>query len=666
MCGFAGFIGGDWSAGRADVPTILARMGGAVHHRGPDHSAIWSDAEQKVALAHARLAIVDLSPAGDQPMWSATGRFVIVYNGELYNHADLRRELESSGHAPAWQGHSDTETLLAAIEAWGVEAALKRSIGMFAFALWDKSERRLMLARDRIGEKPLYYGWQGKGRDAVFLFGSELKALRAHPAFEGDVDRQALSLFMRLNYVPAPYSIYRGIHKLQPGSILSVGPDREDPVIRPYWSALDAARAGRSDPAQLGPEEAVDGLEQLLKDAVGRQMLADVPLGAFLSGGVDSSTVVALMQAQSSRPVQTFSIGFHEAGYDEAAHAKAVAAHLGTDHSELYVSAERALAVIPKLPESYDEPFADSSQIPTFLVAQMARKSVKVALSGDGGDELFGGYERYRITDSFWRNMSRLPRPMRSGVARGINRVPAANWNSLVSPLRAMARGRARQLVTGDNVKKAGRVLSSTDIVDLYRGMTSHWPDTSSLVLGGNEPPTWQADERAASAGFDNIERMMALDLVSYLPDDILVKVDRASMAVSLEARVPFLDHRVVEYAWRLPLAYKLRDKQSKWVLRQVLHRHVPRALIDRPKVGFTVPLAAWLRGPLRDWAEDLLDAGRLRDEGYLNPELVRSVWEDHRDGRINQPYQLWNVLMFQAWLQATKNNAPGFGDMAG
>jgi asparagine synthase (glutamine-hydrolysing) len=539
---------------------------------------------------------------------------------------------------------------------WGISGALERLIGMFALALWDRRERQLILARDRVGEKPLYYGWQGEGRDAVFLFGSELKPLAQHPSFRREVDRNALALLMRHNAIPAPHSIYRGIKKLMPGCFATVSLSHREPVVQQYWSAAKVAVAGVSNPLQLGPEEMVDELEKLLLDAVGRQMMSDVPLGAFLSGGIDSSTIVALMQAQSNRPVKTFSIGFHEAGYNEAVHAKAVAKHLGTDHTELYVTPDQAQAVIPRLPELYDEPFADSSQVPTFLVSQLARQHVTVSLSGDAGDELFSGYNRYSITNTFWQSVSRIPRPLRKALARGLTSLSPATWNIIAAKLSPITPNFARGLLYGDKLHKAAGILASRSVSEVYHGLVSHWPDPAAIVIDGREPETQLTGNLPQLKGLNDIERMMALDLVTYLPDDILVKVDRAAMGVSLETRVPFLDHRVVEFAWRMPLSYKLREGQTKWALRQVLYRHVPRSLIERPKQGFGIPIDSWLRGPLKGWAEELLDERRLREEGYFRPEPIRKMWAAHLSGQVNMQYHLWDVLMFQAWLEGYKS----------
>jgi len=617
-------------------------MADAIAHRGPDDAGIWLDTSGRVALGHRRLAIVDLSTAGHQPMVSPVGRYVIAFNGEIYNHLALRRELEATGKAPAWKGHSDTETLLAGFEVWGIEATVKKSVGMFAFAVWDKLSARLTLCRDRLGEKPLYYGWQG----STFMFGSELKALKAHPAFRGEVDRNALSLFMRYSAVPAPYSIYQGIGKLQPGCMLSVSLSKVEPEIHAYWSGRQVAENGLSLSFTDSPVAAVEQLERLLLDAVGLQMMSDVPLGAFLSGGVDSSTVVALMQAQSERPVKTFSIGFHEQDFNEAEHAKAVADHLRTEHTELYVSSAQAMEVIPKLPRLYDEPFADSSQIPTFLVSRLARESVAVSLSGDGADELFGGYTRYSFCESLWRRISALPKPVRGLLAKGVVGVSPAGWDALAKPFASLLR--AHGLASpGDKLHKGADLLNSQTQDEFYWRFLGHWPAPGRLVIGGSDP----FFSEGCLSGRSGIERMMVSDLLTYLPDDILTKVDRAAMGVSLETRVPFLDHRVVEFAWCLPLAYKLRDGQSKWALRQVLYRHVPKELIERPKKGFSVPVGAWLRGPLREWAEDLLSESCLSQQGYLNARIVRQVWGEHLSGQRNWQYRLWDVLMFQAWL---------------
>lgn len=651
MCGFVGFLGGVNSNGHAGNEAMLRRMADTIATRGPDDAGYWSDMDHRVGLGHRRLSIIDLSPAGHQPMLSASSRYVIAFNGEIYNHLLLRQALEAAAQAPAWRGHSDTETLLAGFDAWGVQGTVERAIGMFAFAVWDKQSSTLTLGRDRIGEKPLYYGWQGLGNAAVFLFGSELKALRAHPSFENNINRGALCLQLRNNYIPAPYSIYEGISKLLPGSLLTVSLQQCKPKVWSYWSSVRAAESGVANCFAGTAEQAVDELEVLLKDAVRQQMMADVPLGAFLSGGVDSSTVVALMQAQSSRPVKTFTIGFHEARYNEAEHAKEVAKYLGTDHTELYVTADQAMAVIPRLPALYDEPFSDSSQIPTFLVSQLAKQHVAVSLSGDAGDELFCGYGRYQMTANLWTMLAATPMPLRRLAAKGLTSVSPKSWNKVAEIVGSLLPRSLQFANVGDKLHKGAGVLGSKSCDALYLRMASNWHDPASVVIRGYEPPTLLTDE-SPIAGLDRIQRMMARDMLTYLPDDILVKVDRAAMGVSLEARVPFLDHRVVEFAWRLPQSMKLCDGQTKWALRQVLHRHVPRALIERPKMGFGVPIGDWLRGSLRDWAESLLDESRLRNENFFNPEPVRRKWEEHLSGQRNWQSPLWDILMFQAWLE--------------
>ena len=659
MCGFVGFLGGLAADGPQGDEATLTRMADRIAKRGPDGVGYWSDADQRVGFGHRRLSIVDLSPAGHQPMVSSSGRYVIAFNGEIYNHLDCRAALAMSVKGAmagaGWRGHSDTETLLAGFDAWGIQGTVERCVGMFAFAVWDKQTRTLTLGRDRLGEKPLYYGWQGQGQGATFLFGSELKALKAHPAFTAGIDRNALCLLMRHNYIPAPHSIYQGIAKLEPGCLLTVSLAQPEPVVLRYWSAAAVAVAGCAAPFAGTPEQAVDALEVLLKSAVQQQMMADVPLGAFLSGGIDSSTIVALMQAQSARPVKTFTIGFNEAGYNEAVHAKAVAAHLGTEHTELYVTPQQALDVIPRLPSLYCEPFSDSSQIPTFLVSQLARQQVTVSLSGDAGDELFCGYNRYLMANRLWNKLSRVPAGGRRLAARGLQALSPARWNALLGPVQGLLPSTLRQANLGDKLHKAAGVLAASSVDALYLGLVSHWDDPASVVIGGTEPPTLLTGNAPQLRGLDDIQRMMALDTLTYLPDDILVKVDRAGMGVSLEGRVPFLDHRVVEFAWSLPQSMKLRDGVGKWALRQVLYRHVPKALIERPKMGFGVPIGDWLRGPLKDWAESLLDEARLQREGYFHPAPIRQKWTEHLSGARNWQYHLWDVLMFQAWLESTE-----------
>jgi len=623
-------------------------MTDAIAHRGPDDCGHWCDENSQVGLGHRRLSIIDVSPLGHQPMGSRSGRYQIVFNGEIYNFETLRRDLLTRGDT--FRGRSDTEVLLAAIERWGLAHALQRAVGMFALALWDREARTLSLARDRLGEKPLYYGIAG----GSLLFGSELKALRAHPAWRGDIDRGAIALFLRHNYIPAPYSIYENVRKVVPGTIVTFGRPRLDAAsTETYWSARDAVENGTRDPMEVDERELIDRCEQRLKETIADEMISDVPLGAFLSGGVDSSLIVALMQAQSSRPVKTFTIGFHVKEYDEAQHAKAVAAHLGTEHTELYVTPQETMDVIPSLPQLYDEPFADASQVPTFLVAKLARQHVTVSLSGDGGDELFGGYYRYFWSKRLWSGIRYIPPSLRRGLSRGIRAVSPSRWDRIMATAHRALPSGAKMSIPGDRMHKLAGVLAVDTADDMYHELVSHWREPRAVALGAQERATALTDRASWPALEEFVERMMYLDLVTYLPDDILVKVDRASMGVSLESRAPFLDHRVVEFAWRVPLRYKVRDGEGKWLLRQVLYRHVPRALIERPKMGFGIPIDRWLRGELRDWAEDLLSERRLRDGGFFAVDAVREKWAEHQSGARNWQYLLWDVIMFQAWHRA-------------
>lgn len=645
MCGLAGFLYATNCVNGEMAKHLLRSMANAIIHRGPDSDGYWADTAEGIGLAHRRLAILDLTQAGHQPMASPSGRYVMAFNGEIYNHLDLRNTLQrEGGAASSWRGHSDTETLLTGFDVWGFSATLRRTVGMFAIALWDRELQTLTLARDRLGEKPLYYGWQRQGNQKVFLFGSELPALRRHPAFGSDISRDALAFYMRHNCIGGAYSIYKDIYKLEPGHLLTVSASAPEPLVRSWWSGAAIATQGLKHPFEGSPTAAVDTLEAMLLDAVGQQMVADVPLGAFLSGGIDSSTIVALMQAQSSHRVHTFSIGFDVDGYNEAEYAKAVAKHLGTEHTELYVTAQQAIDVIPKLPTLYSEPFADSSQIPTYFVSQLARQHVTVALSGDGGDELFCGYNRYQMTAQFWGMLQCVPKPLRRAAAAIITATPPARWDRLGCWL-SVAR-------LGDKLHKGAALLSKESVAELYRSLVSHWSEPEEVVIGANEQTAFLLEAQTDLVGLTEVERMMALDMLSYLPNDILVKVDRASMGVSLETRMPMLDHRVVEFAWSLPLDFKLRGGVTKWPLREVLHRHVPRELIDRPKMGFGVPIDHWLRGPLRDWAESLLSESRLRQEGFFNPAPIRQKWTEHLSGQRNWQSQLWDVLMFQAWFE--------------
>jgi len=629
MCGITGFI--DQHKRLNEPDSHLQAMNNALEYRGPDGQGAWIDKEIAVGLAHRRLSIIDLSSEGQQPMISGSKRYVISYNGEVYNFNLLRSELEKLGYG--FRGHSDTEIILAAIEAWGLESAVSRFIGMFAFALWDTHKHKLHLVRDRLGIKPLYYG----EINGVFVFASELKAIRAFPGFEQSVNRDSIALLLRHGYIPAPYSIYQGLHKLQPGHILSLTIDDDKKLTYEtniYWSVSTVAEQGTNNALIVKPEEAVEQLDHLLRDSVKLRMLADVPIGAFLSGGIDSSTTTALMQAQSNKPIKTFSIGFHEDAYNEAEYAKAIAQHLGTDHTELYVSPKEAMAVIPKLPTLYDEPLSDPSQIPTYLVSELTRKHVTVSLSGDGGDELFYGYSRYFFAQRIWNKIGWIPPKFRVVVGHIISKPLLSDITKL---------------------KLISEVLSVTNQDDFYHRVVSAWKKPTDIVIGANEPLTalTGVSRKAQISGLS--QRMMYFDQISYLPDDILVKVDRASMGVSLEARVPLIDHRVVEFAWRLPQSLKYRNGKGKWILREVLYRYVPQRFVERPKKGFGVPIDSWLRGPMRDWAEDLLDEKRLYDEGYFYPKPIREKWREHLACKRDWSHYLWRVLMFQAWLEQNR-----------
>ena len=642
MCGLTGCWGRPASAETLDRDA--ACMCRAIQHRGPDDGGVWTDPELGVALGFRRLAIIDVSPAGHQPMASETGRYVVTFNGEIYNFAAIRASLGDTIH---WRGHSDTEVLLAAIERWGLTPAIERCSGMFAIALWDRQERALHLIRDRLGEKPMYYG----SFDGTLLFGSELKALRAHPAWRGTIDRAALSLYLRHNYVPAPYSIYENVRKVVPGTIATFRDPAVEPEITTYWSALEVAERGVRNPLSGDDAESVTQLESLMRRVIGDEMVSDVPLGAFLSGGVDSSALVAVMQADSTQPVKTFTIGFDEAAHNEAPHAEAVARHLGTQHTELYVTPQDAMDVIPRLPQIYDEPFADSSQIPTFLVAQLARRYVTVSLSGEGGDELFAGYNRYFWGERLWRRLERVPRAARSMIGRALLGVSPASWDSAFEAASPILPKRFHTATPGGKVHKVAAFMSADSSDALYRGLMTHWRDPRAITSAA-EPETVLTRTGGQPSFGGVVNRMRYFDTVSELPDDILVKVDRATMAVSLESRAPFLHPDIVEFAWRIPPSQQVRDGQGKWLLRQVLYKYVPRELIERPKMGFGVPIASWLRGPLREWADALIAESRLRREGYLAPELIRQAWDDHQAGVTDNSHLLWGVLMFQAWLE--------------
>ncbi len=664
MCGIAGIFG---HANSQTLTNEARAMADSLAHRGPDDAGVWVDADANIALSHRRLAILELSPEGHQPMLSNDGRYVMVFNGEIYNHSELRIELEKTSNncVPlTWRGHSDTETLLACFAQWGINKTLGRMVGMFAIALWDRIEQQLYLVRDRFGEKPLYYGWAGND----FIFGSELKALRKYNGFSNHVDRNVLALYMRYSYVPAPHSIYKNIFKLEPGCMLNISsnainnppssvpkaPMNDNGFQLDRWWSLGSVITNSVQHQIQDEVEAIKQLESRLTEAVRLQSIADVPLGAFLSGGVDSSCIVALMQKYSSRPVKTFTIGFNEKGFNEAIYAKAIAKHLGTDHVELYVSSSDAIETIPDLPKLYDEPFADSSQIPTYIVCRQAHSQMKVALSGDAGDELFGGYNRYFWARRIWNKVSWLPRPLRSGLADVICAIPPNYWDALTDPVNACFPVRRRLTLLGDKAHKlASRLRNVHDLDDLYLSLVSDWNDPASVVLNAREPRTFLDEQSSNSSLVDHEHRMMYWDSMTYLPDDILCKVDRAAMGVSLETRVPFLDHRIAELAWRMPLHMKIRNGQGKWVMRQVLYKYVPKNLIEREKAGFAIPVGEWLRSSLREWAEGLLDESRLKQEGYFNPAPIRQKWMEHKKGTRNWTQSLWTVLMFQAWLES-------------
>ena len=639
MCGFVGFLGEPGALGADALERLAARMAARLESRGPDDAGTWVSPSAGIALGQRRLAVIDLSATGHQPMVSATGRSVIAYNGEVYNFAEIRRALEAENHR--FRGGSDTEVILEACEAWGVRRTVPKLIGMFAFAFWDARTRHLTLVRDRLGIKPLYWGRSG----GVLFFGSQLKGFVDHPAWRPEVDRDALAAYLRHSYVPAPRSIFTGIEKLEPGCLIEIDASGKETRER-YWDLRTIARDAVRARVSLDDTAAVEELDLLLRDAVKRRMVADVPLGAFLSGGIDSSTVLALMQSQSDRPVKSFSIGFDEAGYDEAYHAKRVAAHLGTDHTELYVAPDQARAVLPGIATWFDEPFADSSQIPTYLVSEMTRRHATVALSGDGGDELFAGYDRYRWAELLSRRIAGWPSPFRATLAALLRGVSPAAWDGLA---RAIPRS-VRPPLVGDKAHKLAALLSVADQGALYRRLVTQWETPDGMVHGGHEPHGILWDPTVQTDIPEFTDRMQFLDTVTYLPDDILTKVDRASMAVGLEARVPLLDHRVVEFSWQLPAAMKVRNGQGKWLLRQVLRKYVPQQLTDRPKMGFGVPIDRWLRKPLREWAEDLLAEERLRRTGYFEPAPIRAAWAEHLSGVRNQQYRIWTVLMFESW----------------
>lgn len=639
MCGIAGIWDPRRSVEGRSLEADARSMARSLAMRGPDGNGVWTDDRMGVGLAHARLAVIDLSSSAAQPMASRDGRLVLVYNGELYNAPELRSRL--AGQGITFRGASDTEVLLELCAAEGVAAAVSRLNGMYAFAVFDRKDRTLYLARDPIGIKPLYWAYDGRSA----LFGSELKALHASGRLSARLDASSAASYFRLGYVPGPYSIFDGVRKVEPGTLVTLR-DGEQEHIETFWSFRDAALSAQASRLNLADADAIDGLEQVLQDSVARQLVADVPVGVLLSGGVDSSIIAALAQRHADRQIKSFSIGFRAQGFDEAPYASAVAAHLGLDHTELYVDVQAACDVIPQLPDIYDEPFADSSQIPTHLVSVLARKQVTVVLSGDGGDELFGGYDRYAHALRLGRHLERAPAVLRRAIGAGLGLAPRGVLDrfSELMPKKV----RIRRL--GSRARKVAAILRGDVTSGLYRSIMSHFEADESPVKLGREHEivawTWAAD----AALHDRAERLQLIDAVTYLPDDILTKVDRASMAVSLEARVPLLDARVVEYALRLSPGQKRRDGVSKWILREVLYRHVPKALVDRPKMGFGVPLGAWLRGPLRDWASDLLSPQALAADGLLRPEAIVRMWNSHLSGQSDWSYPLWTALSFQAW----------------
>ena len=644
MCGITGFIG--FSGNGSNPPKqILKEMTNAIYHRGPDAEGHWINHAAELALGHRRLSIVELSSAGQQPMHSPSKRYTLVFNGEIYNHIALRKELSVSSD-PIWRGNSDTETLLAGFDFWGIELMVRKSVGMFAMAIWDNKTNSLTLVRDRMGEKPLYYGWQGKGVSRTFMFSSELKALRVHPAFENSINRAALAQFVKFSVIRGSSSIYRGLKKVLPGTMVVINDKYSTPKIVTYWSVAEAAKNGAANRCAEPTCDIIPKFEDLLRGSIQQQMIADVPFGAFLSGGIDSSTVVALMQAQSIQPIKTFSIGFSDPKFNEAIHARAVAKHLGTDHTDLYLDQNDVRDLVPKISSIFDEPFADSSALPTFLVCQLARKYVKVALTGDGGDELFCGYKRYYDAPAFWNKIKRTPLPFRSICEQSINMVSPKFLNFVGQNL-----GKA---FVGDKVHKAAKLFSSQNQQELYQDLiTASY--SSDIVLNDTDKDEPLVDfPDLINLDLDSKEHFMLTDLTTYLPDTILTKVDRTAMAVGLETRVPFLDHRVVEFALKQPLAHKFLEeggmKITKWLIRQVLYQHVPRSLVDRDKMGFSVPLNDWLRGPLKDWAEELLNESALRNEGFFDASQVRKIWSQHLSGHHNLQTQLWAILMFQTW----------------
>lgn len=645
MCGITGF----YSKNLSTFNNSILKMNSALFHRGPDFSGVWQDRSSGIVFGHQRLSVLDLSSAGNQPMISSSGRFIITYNGEIYNHLEIRKELKEINMNINWKSNSDTETFLEAIEYWGIDNALKKVVGMFAFALWDKKNCSLVLARDRMGEKPLYYGWQGKGLNKVFIFGSELKALKQHPEFQKTINRDAIALLLRHNYIPDPYSIYKNIYKLLPGQYLLLKNKdlKKNFLSKPvnYWSLTKIAIEGSKDLFKEDDSEIQNNFEKILKDTVKKKMISDAPVGAFLSGGIDSSTLVSLMQSENINRIKTFTIGFNDDDFNEAKHAKKIAKHLNTEHTELYFSPKTVMEIIPKLPIIHDEPFSDNSQIPSFLISQLAKKQIKVAISGDGGDELFCGYNRYSYVNNWSQRFNLIPFGLRKVFANKIKSISQDRWNILLKFLPFLNQHA--------NKIKGSKALEANSLTDLYYILFSQWQNPTDVVLNSSEPGTFLTLYKPNLNQLNNYEQMMVLDLISYLPNDILVKVDRTSMASSIETRVPLLDHKLIEYVWKIPHNLKFRNGQSKWILKQILKKYVPERLTERPKKGFGIPLHSWLRGPLRDWAENLLDEKKLLKEGYFDAKIVREKWDDFILNKKNWHQDLWNILMFQAWLDS-------------
>lgn len=645
MCGIAGFITLENMPSKS-LEDIAKSMADKISYRGPDDFGVWVSSQAGIALSHRRLAIIELSDAGKQPMHSHSGRFIIAFNGEIYNHLELRSDLEKEYGFIDWRGTSDTETLLMCFDLWGISSTTKKIDGMFAFAVWDNLSQKLFLARDRLGEKPLYYGWE----DSTFIFASELKAIKSNPAFKGVICRDALSLYMRYSCVPAPFSIYKNIYKLRPGNILEASNDSKKLSIESYWSIGATVDARKRQEILSSPNVTVK-LDELITNTVGSQMLSDVPIGAFLSGGVDSSLIVAMMQKQSGERVKTFTVGYEDENYSEAKFAKLVSSHLGTEHTEIILNSSECLEVIPKLGEIYDEPFADSSQIPTYLVSHYARQTVKVCLSGDGADELFGGYNRYKYTSSYWAWINSLPLTVRNIIAKGIFQLSPYQWNQLLHKIKFFQ----KYMIIGERLHKGANALSSRSLEELYTKLSSHWLDADSIVVGDVNTHGFENLVYGEFKNIANIEQMMHQDILNYLPNDILVKVDRASMANSLEVRAPFLDQHIVDFALNLPINYKINNGVTKWLLREILCKYVPKSLTDRPKMGFGVPIDSWLRGALKPWAEELLSESRLKRDGYFKVLPIRSMWSEHLSGKRNWQHHLWDVLMFQTWLDNEK-----------